>query len=134
VFQANGLALGVFADDDEVDAGPLRLETRKIADGPEVGEQVELLAEGDIDAFEAAADGGGNGALESYLVTGDGVAEIGGDEFAENFEGLGSSGEAFPLPLDAGSFEDAEDGLRNFRADAVAGDEGDFVRSVFRHN
>ena len=35
--------------------------------------------------------------------------------------------------FDAGGFENADDGLRHFRADAVAGDQCNFVRLCFRH-
>ena len=124
-------ALGVFADDDEIDARPLRFEAGKILDGAEVGEEVELLAQGDVDAFEAAADGGGDGPFEGDLVGFDGFGQVGGDVFAEDLEGFGSGGEALPLPFDAGGFEDADHGLRNFRADAVAGDQGYFVWSQY---
>ena len=58
MFQADVKALGVLADDDQVHAGVARFDARQILDGPEVGEEVELLAQGDIDAREAAADRG----------------------------------------------------------------------------
>ena len=67
------------------------------------------------------------GPFERDLVALDRFVEGGGNVFAEDFEGLGAGGEALPLPLDAGGFEDADDGLRDFGADAVAGNEGDFV-------
>ena len=69
------------------------------------------------------------GPFERDLVALDGFVERGGDVFAEDFEGLGAGGEALPLEFDAGGFEDADDGLRDFGADAVAGDEGYFVGS-----
>src|SRR6266568_167901 len=127
MLQSDVFSFGVFADDDEVDTGPFGFEAGKILDGAKVGEEVELLAEGDVDAFEATANGGGDGALERDLIAFDGLAEIRGDVFAEDFKGFGAGGEALPLPLDAGGFEDADDGVRDFGADAVAGDQGYFV-------
>ena len=131
MLEADVFALGVFADDDEVDAGPVCGEAGKILDGAEVGEEVELFAQGDVDAFEAAADGGGDGALERDAVALDGFVEGGGDVLAVDLEGFGAGGEALPLEFDAGGFEDADDGVRDFRADAVAGDQGDFVGLSF---
>ena len=128
VLQADVLALGVFAHDDQVHAGPMRFQAGKILDGPEVGEEIEFFAQGDVDALEAAADGRGDRALQRDFVALDRFVKRGGDVFAEDFEGLGAGGKALPLPLDAGSFEDANDGLGDFRADAVAGNERDFVR------
>ena len=68
VLQADVLAFSVFADDDEIDAGQFGFESGKILDGAEVGEEVEFLAQGDVDAFESAADGGGDGAFECDLL------------------------------------------------------------------
>ncbi len=68
------------------------------------------------------------GPFKRDLVALDGVVEVGGNVLAEDLEGLGAGGEALPLPLDAGGFKDADDGLRDFGADAIAGNEGNFVR------
>ena len=59
--------------------------------------------------------------------------ERGGNVLAEDLEGLGAGGKALPLEANAGGFEDADDGLRDFRADAVAGDQGYFVGFCRRH-
>ncbi len=67
------------------------------------------------------------GPLSATLLRFDGFGEIGRDVFAEDLEGFGPGGEALPFELHAGGFEDADDSLRDFGADAVAGDEGDFV-------
>ena len=127
VLQAHVFALGVFAHDDQVHAGPFRFETGKILDGAEVGEEVELLAQRDVDALEAAADGRRDRPLQRHAVALDGFVERGGNVFAENLEGLGAGGEALPLKLDAGGFKNANHGLRDFGADAVAGDQRNFV-------
>ena len=67
------------------------------------------------------------------LVGFDGFGQVGGDVFSEDLEGFGTGREALPLPLDAGSFEDADNGLRNFGADAVARDQGYFVSFGLSH-
>ena len=41
---------------------------------------------------------------------------------------------AFPFQLHAGRFENANHGLRDFGADAVAGDQRDFVRLCLCHD
>ena len=76
VLQADVLALGVFAHDDQVDAGPFGFEAGEILDGAEVGEEVELLAQGDVDALEAASDGRGDRPLEGDLVALNGLVEM----------------------------------------------------------
>ena len=116
---------------NEVDAGVLGFEAGKVLDGAEVGVEVKLLAEGDVDRGEAAADGGGDGALEGDAVLLDGVVEGLGDVLAGLGEGVGAGVEAVPVEAGvgklAGGFEDGDGGVGDFGADAVAGDEGDFV-------
>ena len=50
------------------------------------------------------------------------------------FKGFGPGHEGFPFKLHAGGFENAHGRLRDFGADAVAGDEGDFVSHTFKSN
>ncbi len=104
VLQANVFAFGVFAHDDEVDVGELGFESWQILDRSEVCEEVELFAQRDVDALEAAADGRGYRPLECDLIVLDGLVERGGDVLAEDFKGFGSGSVALPLELDAGGF------------------------------
>jgi len=127
VLETDVFALGIFSDDDEVNAGPVGGEAGEIFDGSEVGEEVEFFAERDVDAFEAAADGSGDRAFEGDAVALDGFVEGGGDVLAVDFEGFGPGSKALPLKLDAGGFEDADYGVGDFGADAVAGNERDLV-------
>ena len=120
-------ALRVFAHDDQVDAGPLRFQAGKILDGPEVGEEVEFLAQRDVDALEAASDRRGDRPFERHFVALNGFVERRGNVLAEDLEGFGAGGVALPIEVDAGGFKDADDGLRDFGADAVAGDQRDLV-------
>ena len=56
VLDAGVEVLGVLADDDEVDVLVAGLEALHRAGGPEVGVEVERLAERDVDAPEPAPD------------------------------------------------------------------------------
>src|SRR6185437_11906677 len=75
MLQADVFAFSVFADDDQVHAGPMRVQAGKQLDGTEVREQVEFFAQGDVDALESATDGGGDRSFQRYLVLFDRVVE-----------------------------------------------------------
>src|SRR5271169_426020 len=121
VFDAGVKAFGVFAHDDQVHARVARGNVREVADGPEVGEELETLAQLDVDAGETAADGRGYGALQSDAGAFDGFAEFFGNVFVVFLEGFGAGGEAFPFEFDAGGFNHANRGLDDFGADTVTG-------------
>jgi hypothetical protein len=131
VLQADIFALSVFADDDEVDARVTGVKAGEIFDGAEVGVELELLPQRDVDGGKAAANRRGDRPLECDGGAFDGLVEFVGDVGAAGGEGVRADGVAFPRELAAGlfagGFKDADDGLGNFRADAVAGDEGDGV-------
>src|SRR5208282_2921132 len=127
VFDAGIQSLGVFADNDQVHARVAGGNVREVADGPEVGEELKALAQFDVDAGEAAADGRGHGTLQSDAGALDGFAEFFGNVFVVLLKGFGAGGEAFPFEFDAGGFNHANGGLDDFGADTVAGDEGYFV-------
>ena len=128
VLQAHVLALGVFAHDNQVHARPMRFQPGQILDGPEVGKQLELLAQGNVDALEAAADGRRDRPLQRHAVALDGFVERGGNVLAEYLECLGAGGKALPLKLHAGGLENANHRLRYLRPDAVAWNQRYFVR------
>ena len=46
--------LGIFADDDKVHIGIARGNMRQVSNGPEVGVQLKLLAQRDVDAGKTA--------------------------------------------------------------------------------
>ena len=68
VLEADVFAFGIFADDDQVDAGPLRFQAGKILDRPEIGEKVKFLAQRDVDAFKTAANGRGHRPFKATLL------------------------------------------------------------------
>ena len=102
----------------------------RFLNGPEIGEQIELLAQRDVDALEAAADRRRHRPFERHLVALDRLVERRGNVLAVNLERLGAGGEALPLELHAGGLKNAHHRLRNFRPDAVAGNQRNFVRLV----
>ena len=127
VLDARVEILGVLAHDDEVDVLVARVEADHRPSGPEVGVQVERLAERDVDAPEAAADRGRDRPLERDPVAPDRLEDVLrercpvlGDRRLARLDGL-------PLEVDAGRVEDARRRLRQLRTDAVAGDQGDSV-------
>ena len=89
--------------------------------------ELEALAEFDVDAGKSTADRGGDGALQSDAGALDGFVQLFRNVLLVFLVGLGAGGEGFPIELEAGSFEDTNGGGGDFGADAVAGDERDFV-------
>ncbi len=127
--------LGVFSEDDHVgllgvlDGGG---DAREVADGAEAGVEVEDLAEGDIEGADAAACGGGKGALDADEVLGEVVEGGLGEPFAGGVVGFVARHDLVPVDLalavvgllDRG-VEDELGGVPDVGACAVALDEGD---------
>src|SRR6476469_10776364 len=65
MFQSRVETFGVFADDNQIDIGISRGNVRKVPDGSEVRIEFKLLAQGDIDTWEASTDGRCHRAFES---------------------------------------------------------------------
>ena len=63
--------LGVLADDDQIDALEPRRHARQVPHRPQVRVQIERLAQADVDAREALADGRADRSLERDLVSPD---------------------------------------------------------------
>src|SRR3977135_1340774 len=127
VLDARVKSFSVFAHDDQIHARVAGGNMRQISDGPEVCEEFETFAEFNVDAGETAADGRGYGTLQSDAGAFDGFAEFFGNVFLVLLKGFGAGGKTFPFEFDAGGFEHANCGLDDFGADAVAGNESDFV-------
>src|SRR6266853_5286748 len=82
MLNAGVLAFSIFATDGQVHAGITRGQGRQIADGTEVGEKFELLAQRDVDAGEPAADRRGDRALQPYSGALNGLGKLLGDVLA----------------------------------------------------
>ncbi len=100
---------------------------RQIADGPEVGEQLELLAQRDVDAGEAAADRRRHRAFQPDVRALNGFGQLFWDVLVVFLEGFGAGGIALPLELDAGGFQNANCGVHDLGADTIAGNQRNFV-------
>ncbi len=118
VLEARVLALGVLADDDQVEAGIARRMAGKVADRPDVGEEIELLPEGDVGVLEAV--GGVETGLERDAVAADRRQRVGRQRRARARERGGAGVDALPRERRAGGVDDADGRLGDLRADAVA--------------
>ena len=125
-------ALGIFPDDDEIDAGIAGRNMGKVLNRTEVGVELELLAQGNVDTGKASADGRGHRPLQSDPGAFDGLDQFLGNIFVVLGERLGPYLKDFPIELHPGGFQNAHRGLRDFGADAVAGNECDFVSHIDR--
>jgi hypothetical protein len=127
--------LGVLAEDHHV--GVLRALDRRghalePADRAQADVEVELLAQGDVEAADAAADRGGEGALDAdQLLAEDGEGLL-GQPAAGLLEGLLAGEHLAPLDLALAAVglrdrgvEHADRGRPDVGADPVALDEGD---------
>ena len=131
VLETAVLALGVLADDAEVNVVVASLEAGDVLDEGNGGIDVELLAEGDVEALVARpADGGVKDTLETEL-----VAAERGDSLLEGLLGapggaaVAEAGNLDLLPGDGDvvGLEDGLDALGNLGTDTVTWDEGDGV-------
>ena len=115
--------LGVLSDDDEVDVVVARAVACDRERGTQARVQVELLADGDVHAAEAGADGRGDRALDGDLVLADGVERGLRQRRAVLVDEVGACLGDLPGDVDAGRLDDATHRGRELGADAVSGDE-----------
>ena len=103
VLDARVQAFGIFANHDQIDIGILRRHARQVDDRPEIGEQLELLAQGDVDAGKSAAHRSRDRPLEPDVRALDRLGQFLRDVFLVLRVGFGAGGETLPLELDAGA-------------------------------
>ena len=101
VLEAGVEVLGVLAHDDEVDACVARRHRRQVPDRPQVGVEVERLAQADVDAGEALADRRRDRPLERDLVLRIESSSGWRQRRAVLLERRGAGGECFPLGVEA---------------------------------
>jgi hypothetical protein len=92
---------------------------------PQAGVQVQLLAQGHVDAAEPGADRGGQRPLDGHAVAADGVQHVVGQGRAVLVDDLGPGLLDVPVERHAGALEDPAGRLRQLRSDPVPGDERD---------
>src|SRR5712671_6402784 len=100
---------------------------RQVGDRPEICEELESLSQLNVNAGKAATNRRSHRTLQADAGTLDRLGQFLGNVLFVFFEGLGASRETLPLKFDASCFQNADGSLRDFRANTVAGDEGDFM-------
>ena len=129
VLQAGVEVLGVLAEDGDVEREIVeaRLEAGQRDDGAEVDVQPEFLAQGDVDALVAAADGGGGGALQPDARHFERSENVVGQQLALLGQGARAGIDAFPFDAGAGRLHRARSRIGHFGPDAVAGNQRDLM-------
>ena len=125
VLEAGVEIFGVLAHHDEVDALEPARNARQRARRTEVGVELELLAELDVDRLEALPHGCRDRSLEGDLGAADRVEHGVGQRLAAERHRFGAGEVAVPVELRAGGFEDAHGRRGDLGADAVAREQGD---------
>ena len=133
--------LGILAEDDDVEQFGMPDRGRdagKVVHGAPADVEVEELAEGDVQAADAAADGRGEGALDGDVVLADGVEGLLREPVVDSFEGFLAGERLDPVDGAAavvgaldGGVEDGAGGAPDIGANAVAFDEGN--DGIVRH-
>ena len=92
--------LGVLADDDQVDAGEAARHARQVPDRPQVGVEIERLAQADVHAREALADRRRHRSLQRDLVAADRVEQLDRQRLAVALERDHAGVVALPLDVE----------------------------------
>jgi glycine oxidase len=125
MFQTGVKAFRVFTHHYQIQIGIATGDIRQRADGPQVGIQIERLAQPDINGSEALSDGRRNRTFQADFVYLDRFEQLVRQSLAELVQSLLAGNVLFPFDRDAGSFDDANNGGRDFGADAIAGNQCD---------
>ena len=120
--------LRVLADHDQIHAGVARLDAGEAARRADIGVEIEFLAQRDVDAAIAFADGGRQRTFQRQLVAADGVERLGGNGSAVGGHRAGARGSALPEKPRAGGLDGLDGGIDHFGTDPVAGDQRDVCR------
>ena len=127
VLDAGVEVLGVLAHDHQVDAlvaAPHSLDGARRA---QAGVEVELLAQGDVDAAKAGADRGGDRSLDGDLVAPHRLEDGLGERRAVLLHDVEAGLPALPLDGHAGGLDHRDEGVGELGPGAVAGDQGHAV-------
>jgi len=133
-FHTGVYVFGVFAENDHVDALGVfdgRFKPFKVTHRADAGVEVKALAQGHVEAADARAHGGAEGALHGKFCGAQGLHGFFRQGRAGFFHSLVACQQLCPLQIDAGvfgskgSFNDRARGLPDFGADAVAFDPVD---------
>ena len=97
MLNAGIFAFGIFPHDDQVYAWITRRDTRQVENGPEIGKQLKLFSQGNVDAGKSFPDRCGHRPLQPDPVPFDGFQQLFGQIFFVLFVSLGAGGVTFPL-------------------------------------
>jgi hypothetical protein len=120
-------ALGVLAEDDQINIGEAGCKMRQILDGPKFANNSKRLRSSTLMLENPPPIGVVTGPLSPTRVRSDGLGQLVWDVFSCIFKASAPAAKLSHSNFTAGCFEDADGGPGNFGADAVAGDECDFV-------
>src|ERR1700687_3943630 len=115
--------LGVLSHDDEVEGVAKVARALVGLDRSDQGEEVELLAQRDVDASKPAADRRRYRTFESDLVFANGRQHRLGKRSAKFGDSRLARLLDVPVELDSGGLEDSDGGVADLWADAVTRDE-----------
>ena len=119
--------LGVFADDDNVEVGEFRGRSGVGPAGTQAGVEIQLLAEGDVDAAKALADRRGQRTFDGDLVGTDRIEHVLRQHVPGALTDLGAGVLHVPIegkPANVGSgIQHATGCLGNLRPGAITGNE-----------
>jgi hypothetical protein len=124
--------LGVLPDDHEVHTGVASGHAGVVAGRAHRGEQIELLAEGHIDAPETRAHRCGDGALQRGPALTDGFQDAIGQGGAFPLDDVGARFLEHPVDVGAGGLDHTPGRDGDLRTDAVSWDQRDAVGHAAR--
>ena len=119
---------GVFTDDNEIDVAGFEEGADAFVGfaGANAGVESEFLAEVDVDAAKAFADGGCDGCFESDAVSADGFEDAFGD-FTFGFDDFDAAFLDVPFDFHAGGFDAFASCFSDFGTDTITGKESDLM-------
>ena len=129
VLDARVEVLGVLAHDDQVDVLVARAHAGDGHGRPQVGVEVELLAQGHVHAAEAGAHRRGDGALDGHPRVADRVEDLLGQRACRTCSMTSAPASTSTHSIgDAGGRHRLLGRRHDLRSDAVAGDAGHSIR------
>ena len=126
VLDAGIEALRVLADHHQIDAAVSRLDAGEAPCRSHVRVEIELLAQRDVRAAIALADGRRERTFQRKLVAPDRLQRLRGNRRAVGGHGPSPGRRAFPLQLRARGLDHLDRGVDHLRSDPVAGDQRDW--------
>ena len=132
MLEARVQILRVLANDDEIDVFEARAYVWEVGDRTQVRVQIQRLSQPDIHAREAFADRCRHRPLQSDSIASDRREQCLRQRRAMLFDCDNACVMALPFHVDAGRFDDADNGIGDFGSDPVAWNESNGVAHAAR--